>query len=87
MACDAQALAHTIGFPRGAKPREVDPTVVRNLGLVYSPAIILLYVGTLAFLSVYRISRATREANLEQFARGRGGGRREQLSATSLSDG
>lgn len=64
-------LLSVIGFPQGAKPGEVDPVIVRNLGLVYIPVLILLYVGTLGFLSAYRISRATHEANLERLARGR----------------
>ena len=64
-------LLNAIGFPHGAQPGAVDPSVVRNLGLVYVPTIILLYIGALAFLSAYRISRATHEANLEQLARGR----------------
>lgn len=67
-------LLSLIGFPQGAKPGEVDPTVVRNLGLAFIPALVVLYAGTLAFLSAYRISRATHEANLEQLARGRTAG-------------
>ena len=61
-------LLSAIGFPQGAKPGEVDPTVVRNLGLVFIPVLVVLYTGTLAFLSAYRISRATHEANLERLA-------------------
>jgi len=64
-------LLSVIGFPQGAKPGEVDPTVVRNLGLVFIPVLVVLYAGTLGFLSAYHISRATHEANLEQLARGR----------------
>jgi len=57
-------LLAVIGFPPGAKPGEVDPAIVRNLGLAYIPAILVLYAGTAAFLSAYRINRATHEANL-----------------------
>jgi Na+/melibiose symporter-like transporter len=64
-------LLSAIGFPQGAKPGVVDPTVVRNLGLAFIPVLVVLYAGTLAFLSAYRISRATHEANLEQLARGK----------------
>jgi len=67
-------LLSAIGFPRGAQPSEVDPSVVRNLGLVYIPCVVLLYTGALAFLSMYRITRATHEANLERLARGRAAG-------------
>jgi len=66
-------LLSAVGFPRGATPGQVEPTVVRNLGLVYVPVIMLLYVGTLSFLSAYRISRATHEANLERLAQKRTG--------------
>ena len=64
-------LLSLIGFPRGAKPGDVSPEVVRNLGLIYIPAILLLYTATVAFLSAYRINRATHEANLERLARSR----------------
>jgi GPH family glycoside/pentoside/hexuronide:cation symporter len=63
-------LLGLIGFPRGAQPGAVDEIVVRNLGLVYVPTLVLLYVITLGCLSIYRISRATHEANLERLARG-----------------
>jgi Na+/melibiose symporter-like transporter len=55
-----------IGFPRGAKPGEVDPEVVQRLGLVYTPVIIGLYLLAIAFLSTYRINRKTHEENLRR---------------------
>jgi Na+/melibiose symporter-like transporter len=61
-------LLGLIGFPRGAKPGEVDPEVVRMLGLVYTPVIVVLYLIGLAFLSTYRISRASHEENLRRIA-------------------
>ena len=64
-------LLSAIGFPQGAKPGEVDPTVVRNLAMVYMPAIFLLYIGAFAFISSYKISRASHQANLERLARNR----------------
>jgi GPH family glycoside/pentoside/hexuronide:cation symporter len=57
-----------IGFPRGAKPGEVDPEVVRMLGIVYTPVIVALYLIALAFLSTYKITRATHEENLRRIA-------------------
>ena len=42
--------------------------VVRRLGLVYAPLVIALYAIALAFLSTYRISRATHEANVRRLA-------------------
>jgi GPH family glycoside/pentoside/hexuronide:cation symporter len=61
-------LLGAIGFPRDARPGAVDPLVVRRLGLVYAPLVIALYAVALAFLSTYRISRATHEANLRRLA-------------------
>jgi Na+/melibiose symporter-like transporter len=63
-------LLGVIGFPRDAKPGHVDPAVVRELGLVFAPVVVLLYLIALGFLSTYRISRATHEANLRRLAGG-----------------
>jgi len=62
-------LLNAIEFPRGAQPGEVDPAVVRNLGLVFVPALVGLYVIALAFLWTYRLSRAGHEANLQRLGR------------------
>jgi GPH family glycoside/pentoside/hexuronide:cation symporter len=61
-------LLTAIHFPRGAQPGQVDPTVVRNLGLVVAPLLVALYSVALAFLSTYRIGRATHEENLRKLA-------------------
>ena len=61
-------LLGAIGFPRGARPGEVDPVVVRALGLMYAPLLVLLYLVGIGFLSRYRISRASHEATLETLA-------------------
>ncbi len=57
-----------IGFPRGARPGEVDAEIIRRLGLAYVPAVVALYTIALGCLSAYRISRATHEANLRRLA-------------------
>jgi Na+/melibiose symporter-like transporter len=61
-------LLFVIGFPRGAKPGEVDPTIVRTLGLVYTPVIVALYLAAIGFLTTYKISRETHERNLQRLA-------------------
>jgi GPH family glycoside/pentoside/hexuronide:cation symporter len=61
-------LLGVIGFPRDAKPGQVDPGVVRMLGLVYTPLLVGLYLAAIGFLSTYRISRATHEENLRRLA-------------------
>lgn len=63
-------LLVAIGFPRGAQPGDVEPAVVRDLGLAYIPILLLLYSGALSFLATYRITRATHEANLARLAAG-----------------
>jgi Na+/melibiose symporter-like transporter len=64
-------LLGAIGFPRGATPDAVDPTVVRMLGLVYVPVIGVLYLLSGLFLYRYRIDRATHEENLRRLAASR----------------
>jgi Na+/melibiose symporter-like transporter len=59
-------LLSVIGFPSAAQPGAVDPLVVRRLGLVYAPALIVLYLVAIGFLATYRISRDRHLANLEK---------------------
>jgi Na+/melibiose symporter-like transporter len=66
-------LLNAIGFPRGAQPGSVAPEVVRNLGLVYAPTFMVLFLLMLACVSAYRISRASHEANLQRLGRGPAG--------------
>lgn len=61
-------LLRAIGFPADAKPDQVDPAIVDRLGLVFAPALVVLYCCALAFLSRYRISRAGHEDNLRRLA-------------------
>ena len=62
------ALIDAIGFPLHAVPGQVEPAILRNLVLAYTPAIILLYLLMLGFLATYRIDRARHEANLRHLA-------------------
>jgi Na+/melibiose symporter-like transporter len=57
-----------IGFPSDAKPGAVDPMVVRALGWVFAPAVIVLYLIAIGFLATYRIDRERHVANLEKLA-------------------
>ncbi len=59
-------LLSVIGFPSDARPGAVDPLVVRRLGLVYAPALIVLYLIAIGFLATFRISRERHLANLEK---------------------
>jgi Na+/melibiose symporter-like transporter len=62
-------LLNAIDFPRNAKPGTVDLEVVRNLGLVFTPVVIGLFLVMVGCLSLYRISRQTHEANLQRLGR------------------
>jgi len=63
-------LIDAIGFPEHALPGAVDPAVLRNLVLSYTPLTVILYLLMLVFLATYRIDRATHEANLRRLAAG-----------------
>jgi GPH family glycoside/pentoside/hexuronide:cation symporter len=65
-------LLGLIGFPQNAKPGEVAPAVVHNLGLVYTPMIVLLLFASIGCLALYPISRARHEENLRRLAEGEG---------------
>ena len=62
-------LLNAIDFPRGAQPGSVVPEVVRNLGLVYAPTFVVLFMLMLVCVAAYRISRASHEANLQRLGR------------------
>jgi Na+/melibiose symporter-like transporter len=64
----ATMLLVAIEFPQGAKPGDVDPGIIVNLGLAYVPAVFSVYVISVLFVAAYRISRATHQANLERLA-------------------
>lgn len=60
----AGLLISIVGLPAGARPGAVDPEIVRNLALLYIPAIAFLYVAGASALWFYRIDKASHEANL-----------------------
>jgi Na+/melibiose symporter-like transporter len=62
-------LLNAIDFPRDAQPGSIPGEVVRNLGLVYAPTLIVLFVLMLLCIAAYRISRASHEATLQRLGR------------------
>ena len=42
------------------------PGVLQDLGLVYVPVLMLLYIAAFGFLTGYRISRESHEGHLEE---------------------
>jgi len=57
-----------VAFPKGAERDAVPHEVLTHLALLYLPAVALLHMGAIASLSLFRISRATHEANLRILA-------------------
>lgn len=57
-----------VRFPDKAAPGHVPVEVLRHLGLTYAPLYAGLYIGALALLSGYRISRSDHEDNLRRLA-------------------
>ena len=62
----ASLILTAIAFPQEARPGNVDHEILRNLGLVYVPVIMVLYISAFGFLTGYRISRASHETHLTQ---------------------
>jgi Na+/melibiose symporter-like transporter len=62
----ATLLLAMIGFPQGAKPGDVEPGIVVNLGLVYVPAVFSVYIISVVLVAAYRISRAAHQENLRR---------------------
>lgn len=57
-----------VSFPSGAQPGSVDPTVIRNLGLVYLPVLGVLYGAAIIAVSLYKITRESHEDSLRKLA-------------------
>jgi Na+/melibiose symporter-like transporter len=64
----SSVLLAAVGFPQGAQPGEVDPQVIRNLGLVYVPSVVSLYAIAIWCIRGYRIDRRGHEENLRVVA-------------------
>jgi len=64
----ATMILTAIDFPKDARPGDVEPGVVRDLGLVYVPTLMVLYIFALLFLTGYRISRETHSDNLRRLS-------------------
>ena len=56
------------GFPQGATPGHVQPEVIRHLGMVFVPTLLVLYGLASAITAGYRITRASHEESLRKLA-------------------
>lgn len=64
----ATTLLSIIDFPRDARPGQVDPETVWNLGLLYAPMIFVVYMLAILAIFAYRISQDIHEQNLRTLA-------------------
>ena len=61
-------LLSAVEFPQDAKPGEVDPQIIENLGYGYVPMIIVLYLSAIVCLVAYNITRERHLKNVEVLA-------------------
>jgi GPH family glycoside/pentoside/hexuronide:cation symporter len=61
-------LLSLIHFPDHAIPGHIDPHILRNLALVYLPALVILYGTAVTVISRYPISREDHEENVRRLA-------------------
>ncbi|MEI9994818.1 MAG: MFS transporter [Rhizomicrobium sp.] len=61
-------LLHLIGFPDDAVPGHVAPAIIHNMGLVYLPSVVTLYIIGIAIISRFPIDRSHHEENLRRLA-------------------
>lgn len=64
----ATMILTVVNFPRGAKPGDLSPGVVFDLGVVYVPVLMVLYVCALTVLTGYKISRETHAENVRRLS-------------------
>lgn len=61
-------LLGVIGFPANAVPGHIDPQIIRNMGLIYLPTIVVLYGIGITIVSRFPIDRSHHEENLRRLA-------------------
>ncbi|HTW36343.1 MAG TPA: MFS transporter [Rhizomicrobium sp.] len=57
-----------VHFPDHAMPGHIDPTILRNLALVFLPCLVVLYGSAIAVISLYPIKRKDHEENVRRLA-------------------
>lgn len=62
-----------VNFPEGAQPGSVAADTLWNLGALYAPAILAIYLAALLCIARYRIDRNAHEENLRRLAQTRKG--------------
>ena len=64
----AGAMLSYVAFPEGAEPGSVPDDTLWQLGALYAPSLLLLYLGALYCISRYRIDKSGHEENLRRLA-------------------
>jgi GPH family glycoside/pentoside/hexuronide:cation symporter len=64
----ASTILALVHFPAGAKPGQVPDAVIRHLGMVYVPTLVVLHLVGLALLFGYGITRASHADTLVKLA-------------------
>jgi Na+/melibiose symporter-like transporter len=64
----AGVILSAIAFPEGAKPEDVSPETLRQLGMYYAPSLLILWLSALFFVSRYRIDKEDHLENLRKIA-------------------
>jgi GPH family glycoside/pentoside/hexuronide:cation symporter len=64
----ATMILTAVEFPLDARPGEVPDDIVRSLGLVFVPVLMVVYLFALVLLTGYRISRESHGQNLRRLA-------------------
>jgi Na+/melibiose symporter-like transporter len=55
-----------VSFPQHATPGQVDPAILRHLGIVFVPIVTMFSAISIAVLMFYNIDRSTHEKNIER---------------------
>jgi glycoside/pentoside/hexuronide:cation symporter, GPH family len=53
------------GLPERARPGSVPEEALRDLGLMYIPGVIAIYIGAMLSLAAFRLDQTSHERNLE----------------------
>ena len=67
----ASLILTLAAFPVGARPDQVSGEAVTRLATLYVPTVLALWLGMIAVISRYRLSREDHESNLRQLAENR----------------
>jgi GPH family glycoside/pentoside/hexuronide:cation symporter len=74
-----------VSFPQHATPGQVDPAILRHLGLVFVPIVTVFSAISIAVLMFYDIDRSTHERNIERLESADDGGAKvSALEAESI---